>query len=289
MSIDIKHYPERRMCDEFFAVIEFLKRYGAKGYNKNWHWARWEWLISHPSLNESTLPSIGLFMDDGKIVGLVTHDMRTPAYIILNPQYDYLKPKMVDYAIAELSHESTSSIFADEDDKALISAVKEKGYSMTADSEYTLELDCSQRLSYHLGSNFLLTDYDTDKNLMKYTTVIHKGFGNEGEPAQLTESDIPEQPNFNPKLALFLVAPGGDYAAHCGIWYSPDTKICYVEPVATIPEYRKRGLGKAVVLEAINRCNNMGAQKAIVISNQRFYYQIGFQEYSVHHLWKKKM
>lgn len=79
MSIEIKHYPQKRICKEFFAVLEFLKKYAAKGYNKNWHWARWEWLISHLSLDVSTLPSIGAFVDDGEIVGIVTHDMNTQA------------------------------------------------------------------------------------------------------------------------------------------------------------------------------------------------------------------
>lgn len=60
MDLEIKHYPGNRICDEFYDVIAFLKEYGAIENNKNWHWARWEWLLSHPSLNEATLPSIGL-------------------------------------------------------------------------------------------------------------------------------------------------------------------------------------------------------------------------------------
>ncbi len=105
----------------------------------------------------------------------------------------------------------------------------------------------------------------------------------------MSESDVPEQPHLNPKLTLFVVAPNGDYAAHCGMWYSPDTEICYVEPVVTVPEYRKNGLGKAVVYECINRCTELGAKKAIVISDQDFYYRLGFEKYSVCQLWEKKI
>ena len=119
--------------------------------------------------------------------------------------------------------------------------------------------------------------------------VIHKGFENEGEPITgLTEADIPERPHYKPKLAVFIVSPNGDYAAHCGTWYTPDTEVCYVEPVMTIPDLRKHGIGKAVVCESINRCIEMGAKKAIVISNQQFYYRIGFEKYSVSHLWEKQ-
>ena len=289
MSIKIKHYPQERICKEFYEIIKFLKIHGAKGYNKNWHWARWEWLLGHSSLDESTLPSIGLFMDNDEIIGLVTHDMRTPTYILLNPQYDYLKPKMVDYAFSELSRDGISKLFVDENDDELISIVKAKGYSVTSDREYVLELDCKKKLSYSLDNKFCFTDYYTDKNIDKYVAVIHKGFGNQGNPRTgLTRLDFPEKPHENPKLALFIVAPNGDYAAHCGTWYSEDTEICYIEPVVTIPEFRKRGLGKAVVYECINRCIEMGAKKAIVISNQQFYYSLGFKDYSTHHLWKRK-
>ena len=116
MSIEIRHYPQKRIGDEFYEVIEFLKVHAAKGYNKNWHWARWEWLLGHSALDEATLPSIGMFLDNGEIVGLVTHDMRNPVYIIVNPQYSYLKSEMVEYASTELSHDGISSVFVDEND-----------------------------------------------------------------------------------------------------------------------------------------------------------------------------
>ena len=65
--------------------------------------------------------------------------------------------------------------------------------------------------------------------------------------------------------------------------------MAYVEPVVTIPDFRGCGLGRAVVYECINRYIEMGAKKAIVISNQQFYYHIGFEKYSVCHLWEKRV
>ena len=141
-----------------------------------------------------------------------------------------------------------------------------------------------------MDNAFHFTDYDTDKNIDKYVAVIHRGFENEGEPAKgLTEADFPKKPHENPRLTLFVVAPNGEYAAHCGTWYTPDTEICYVEPVVTIPEFRKHGLGKAAVYECINRCRELGAKKAVVISNQPFYYRIGFEKYAVCRLWEKRV
>lgn len=33
MSIRVKHYPNKRICDDYYGVIEFLKKHGATGYN----------------------------------------------------------------------------------------------------------------------------------------------------------------------------------------------------------------------------------------------------------------
>lgn len=48
-------------------------------------------------------------------------------------------------------------------------------------------------------------------------------------------------------------------------------------------------LGKAVVHEAINRCSARGAKVAQVISNQQFYYSIGFEMSSAYTFWEKKI
>ncbi|MCL2285396.1 MAG: GNAT family N-acetyltransferase [Firmicutes bacterium] len=61
----------------------------------------------------------------------------------------------------------------------------------------------------------------------------------------------------DPRLVMAVVAPDNNYASHCTIWYRKGDFYCYVEPVATDPDYRKMGLGKAVVLEAIKRCGEL--------------------------------
>jgi predicted N-acetyltransferase YhbS len=53
--------------------------------------------------------------------------------------------------------------------------------------------------------------------------------------------------------------------------------MAYVEPVATDPDYRKMGLAKAAIYEAVLRAAKLGAKEAYVISSQQFYYNIGFR------------
>lgn len=58
-----------------------------------------------------------------------------------------------------------------------------------------------------------------------------------------------------------------------------------MEPVATDPDYRKLGLGKAAALEGVKRCRDLGAKVAFVGSSQQFYYNIGFRPYSTKTWW----
>ena len=83
-------------------------------------------------------------------------------------------------------------------------------------------------------------------------------------------------PHLDLNLRVLVVAPNGDYAAHCGMWCLPGSRYAYIEPVFTLPEYRRKGLGKAAVLEGVKRCSTLGAKEAYVLSSQQFYYSIGF-------------
>ena len=77
-------------------------------------------------------------------------------------------------------------------------------------------------------------------------------------------------------LKIVTVAPNGDFASFCGMFYEPQHRVAYVDPVATDPRYRRLGLGRAAVLEGIRRCGALGATVAYVGSDQQFYRSIGF-------------
>ena len=66
-------------------------------------------------------------------------------------------------------------------------------------------------------------------------------------------------PLYRRDLDIVAVAPLGEIASFCTLWYDDVTRTGYFEPVATVPEHRWRGLGKAVMCEAMRRVREMGA------------------------------
>lgn len=70
---------------------------------------------------------------------------------------------------------------------------------------------------------------------------------------------IQQVPMYRRDLDIVAVAPDGAIAAFCTLWYDDVTRTGYFEPVGTAPEYQRRGLGKAVMLEAMRRAKRLGA------------------------------
>jgi len=65
-------------------------------------------------------------------------------------------------------------------------------------------------------------------------------------------------------LDIVAVAPDDQVVAYCVLWYDDVTRTGLFDPVAVMPEYQQRGLGRAILVEAMRRAKNMGATLATV-------------------------
>jgi len=92
-------------------------------------------------------------------------------------------------------------------------------------------------------------------------------------------------PSFRKDLAIVAEAPGGDFVSYAGLWFDRVNRCGYVEPVATDPDYRRRGLGRACVLEGIRRCADPGATVAYVGTDKPFCLSFGFTKAFTSRCW----
>jgi ribosomal protein S18 acetylase RimI-like enzyme len=150
--------------------------------------------------------------------------------------------------------------------------------------------------AYNLPDGFHITSMKETYDLYQYGRVLWKGFNHElkgeGEFQGSKEDDQERgeemiRPNVDLSLKVAVVAPDGNFVSYCGMWYDPEAGYAVIEPVATDPDYRKMGLGKAAVLEGIRRVGELGAKTALVGSSQQFYYSIGLRPFSTTTLWRK--
>ena len=141
-----------------------------------------------------------------------------------------------------------------------------------------------------LPEGFTIKSLAEENDFHKINQVLWRGFNHEG-PAPEEEvqgrREMQQAPNFRKDLNIVVVAPEGHYVSYSGIWYVEDNRLAYVEPVATDPDYRRMGLGKAAVLECVRRVSELGAEVVWVGSGQEFYKAIGFTKMFAIHPWVK--
>lgn len=287
MKYMIERYKNcKRFNEQYNDIYEFLLEASKCEYNEHFHWGRFEWMQNHTMLDEDRLTSIAMFKNvDGKILGFVTYDTSYDdrVYLVHLTSDRELLSGMVDYVLE--TEDDSVTIKANSKDVSLCEILQERQLIKTTKDVSVLQLDLNKDLGYRISEEYSISPRDFKVDTWKYQLVIHKGFDHEGIPERLDDKFFEPTPNSVSALNVFALNKG-DYCAHCGVWYTKgDT--AYLEPVVTVPEHRERGLAKAVIYEAVRRAKALGANRATVLSDQEFYYRIGFECSSEVYCWKK--
>ena len=272
-------------------VCDFLIALNHEEKHINWNWARWEWMYAHPYCDREKLHTIGLWLDGDTVVGAAIYDLfHGEAFCGALDGYEHLLPEILEYAFANLRDENGLGVAVQDDDVTMQEQLERMGYHKAEQTEPILCRDLNEPLDYELPSGFAIREIRFPEDRLAYKKVIYLGFDHEGDEKEwqsMLQSNAPMPPNLREKLCLAVVEKGGEFAAHCTCWYDERTDYAYVEPVCTIPKYRGMGLGKAVVLEALRRCESLGARQAFVISDQEFYKKLGFTHHSKYIFFRK--
>lgn len=107
-----------------------------------------------------------------------------------------------------------------------------------------------------------------------------------------THRAVAAAPAYRPDLDLVVVAPDGALAACCLVWLDPVNQVAAVEPIATHPAHRRRGLARALLLAGAERVRQLGARLATVVNYlgdepaARLYDSAGFCPVDRHRLWE---
>jgi GNAT superfamily N-acetyltransferase len=284
---------------DFPAISDFLYGlYLPDNRDGNWLQPIWEYSYTHPWFDQQAVQRIGIWEERGAIVAVAMYELRLgEAFFQVHPAYAHLKPEMLAYAEEHLAGTSEDGrrqlkAFVNDFDPAFEDLVRSRGYAKEPNSHRPLAQFVIPRPfpPIPVRAGFRLKSLADDNDLVKADRVLWRGFDHPGEPP----ADGPEGrkrmqsgPHFRQDLTIVVEAPDGAFVAFSGLWFEPVNKFGYVEPVATDPEYRRMGLGKAAVLEGIRRCGQLGATVAYVGSDQPFYLAMGFKKISTQNCWSK--
>lgn len=299
MNVTFRNYNhphDYKLVDEFL-----IAHYQTGNKDGNWIEPMWEYMHGHPYLDSSSLGSIGIWDDEGKIVGVAHYESCLgEAFFEFHPAYRYLRKEMLAYAetnltgISNKEEQKNLRVYVNNNDAEFLSLVTERGYKRDAEGDRPMaKFDIINPFPpITLPDGFHLTSLAEDCDWAKVHHVLWRGFNHEGEPP-LGENELENRrkmfdtPKARRDLKIAVEAPNGNFVAFCGMFYEPGGQFAYVEPVATNPDYRRMGLGKAAMQEGIRRCAKLGADTAYVGSDQEFYLSLGFKVISTSECWLK--
>lgn len=297
MSITIRSY---RQPDDFETVSNFLiENHQSGNRDGNWLQPTWEYMHSHPNLDETALDKIAIWEDDGKIVGVVHYEsVLGEAFFEIHRDYTHLKSGMLANAEQNLSGKTENgerylNAFINDFDHEFESLAKSRGYILESRyarpmSQFTITKPFYPDV--RVPSGFRIKSLADENDLEKINRVLWRGFNHPGEPPAdglAGRKKMQSGPHFRKDLTIVVQAPNGDFVSFCGMWYEATNHFAYVEPVATDPDFRRKGLGRAAVLEGIRRCAELGAIVAYVGSDQLFYQSLGFKVIFTSNCWRK--
>lgn len=237
---------------------------------------------------------MGLWEDNGEIVGIAAFEMNIgSAHLHTKVGYEFLLSELLEWAEKEISvteggkHSLKVWVTSKEPNKKAL--LKDRGYELEHTSDVTIFDYEKPFVDRKLPEGFKMID-GTDVDYTKLATCFWQGFDNqEDAPENNVDSNIKccLAPHADASLDTIIVAPNGNYACALGMWYDKRNKYAYLEPMATVPQYRRMGLGTIALMEAMKKTKALGATYCFGGPVPQFYPQIGFVTICQRELWQK--
>jgi mycothiol synthase len=121
-------------------------------------------------------------------------------------------------------------------------------------------------------AGFTIRPLAGEEEAASYVALHRTAFGSENMTLDWRQRTL-RAPQYIPELDLVAVAPDGRLAAFCICWLSQHShdengsNQGQVEPMGVHPDFQRRGLGRAILLEGLRRLREHGALTAFVDSD----------------------
>jgi ribosomal protein S18 acetylase RimI-like enzyme len=271
--------------DDFWRMREFLRQVFVLNdrLQRSWHVARLDYARWHTCLNcaQLGLEDVAfLWETDGQIVAFLMPDGGPgEAHLCVHPALRTceLETEMIQIAeerLATMQPDGSRklTLWAPAQDRPRHAILNQGGYARDdwGECQWRRRLDgpipdapvAPGYVIRSLGAGLELLERCYASGLGFHEGDIRIAVDNRNDPSWYR--NIQTAPLYRRDLDLVAIAPEGDIAAFCTIWFDDVTRSAYFEPVATVPAHQRRGLGKAVMTEGLRRLQRMGATTAFV-------------------------
>jgi GNAT superfamily N-acetyltransferase len=236
-----------------------------------------------------------IWFDEDRVVAFVFNESPvTDIYFKVRPGYEFLAGELVDYAINCMPNfEGKQQLMLFNGQEFLIEEVKRRGFSLAYDYE-SREFDYRNELNYPLPEGFHFVN-PSEADPVKLAECCWYGFDHGKEKPFENWDRQDDSMDWTPEkgykgILRAMMAPSphatygydviiaddkGKYVCYSGMWWVPENKLAYMEPLCTIPEYRHRGLAAAALSRHYHILKPLGATH-MTGGGDPFYEKLGY-------------
>jgi GNAT superfamily N-acetyltransferase len=296
--------------EDYWSIREFLREVSILNdrHDFAWdllRWDYWRWHINENIFHFKLEDVITLWEAKGRIVAMLNPDTTGEAFFQVHPTYHGLEllHEMLDVAeqkLFKVKEDDRKELIAwvNADDLLHKDILTKCGYTRSKfKAEHMRRRSFSQPIPDSAPSNgYIVRALGDESELPARSWLSWKVF-HPDEPDEKYQGwewyrNVQRVPIYRRDLDILAVAPGGEFAAFCTVWFDDITRTAVFEPVGTHPDHQKRGLGKAVMSEGLRRAQKLGATLATVSSYSKgahaLYDSMGFTEFDLLEPWIKE-
>jgi len=183
------------------------------------------------------------------------------------------------------ANENTPSFFAFDDDLQLKNLLLRHGYRREESHFLHMRRDLNRPIPQTVLPDGWFVRHVAAENEFEQQVALHREVWHPSKVTLESYRRLRTIPGYTPELDLVAVSPEGTFASYCICWLDAVSKIGEFEPVGTRSAFRRKGVGKAVMLEGLRRLKASGMETAIVYSvasneaSSSLYKSVGFEVY----------
>jgi len=244
---------------DFQRVMKFLRdSYAETGSLHNWLPPRFE--NSRAEVASGTRLWEEVDGPEPRVVAVANPEARFVYFIQMDPDHAYLEGEVVEWIVEHCASQKSSgeelkvSIVALEGNPARENALREHGFERgPVYGIFRLRAVDAPIPDVRPPEGYVIRSVRPEEDFDRIAAAVRVVFGHGGWFTAEVLEGLSRASFYRGDLDLVAVAPNGDIASFCTFRMDPPSRVTELEPMGTLPEYRRMGLAKAILIEGFRR------------------------------------